>query len=475
MALIVLSNAKTANLQQCQSNGWFDVHLEQPQEPSESWEEMARKLGGEQRVRKRWSREKQTKRSISKRAQHPGIRQEESLSRDEEDGDDLSSGATGWWSWENIPALPGTASGTAELRPTGSYSEPVMSLMQSLVRTSALENAIKAAQKIPERADLYDNDDWARHKDGARYMRHFQSLPYSSTAKFALRCSCVNGAWAMLLSLYEHMGATGAHVGNMPLQMLPDVGVEPFTLTGTALSLLLVFRTDAAYARWDSGRRQFGDLITRSRNLVRKAVTHFNSDREVVDLVRYCVSFAVCTRLQLEQAPIRELEAQLRGWLDSEEVGKIREARHRPQFCLLVLSEIIGRATLRHGVESGTRLAMDTDVEALEQMLGSSERVFRTPIPGSYSRHTSRCLLIWLGALPVGIVKELGPLAPIVAFVVTFFYIGVDQIGVAIENPFQNLPLKLLTNKVKFNALEMVTKRDDARRLVHKRHSETVP
>jgi predicted membrane chloride channel (bestrophin family) len=38
------------------------------------------------------------------------------------------------------------------------------------------------------------------------------------------------------------------------------VGQEFFDLTSGALALLLVFRTDASYTRWDEARRQWGEV-----------------------------------------------------------------------------------------------------------------------------------------------------------------------------------------------------------------------
>ena len=49
---------------------------------------------------------------------------------------------------------------------------------------------------------------------------------------------------------------------------LPDLAwgsSEPEVLTSFALSLLLVFRTNSSYARWDEGRRRFGCISTTCR------------------------------------------------------------------------------------------------------------------------------------------------------------------------------------------------------------------
>lgn len=112
-------------------------------------------------------------------------------------------------------------------------------------------------------------------------------------------------------------------------------------LTGSALSLLLVFRTDASYSRWDAGRKLFGDLIIRSRDIVRQSVTHFESEGAMVDLLRWVIAFGVCVRLQLEEASLSIMHRELTGWLSPSELDELSEARHRPNFCLQVLSEIL--------------------------------------------------------------------------------------------------------------------------------------
>lgn len=45
---------------------------------------------------------------------------------------------------------------------------------------------------------------------------------------------------------------------------------EPFNLTSFALSLLLVFRTNASYARWVDARKLWGGVVNRSRDVTRQ-------------------------------------------------------------------------------------------------------------------------------------------------------------------------------------------------------------
>jgi ion channel-forming bestrophin family protein len=51
--------------------------------------------------------------------------------------------------------------------------------------------------------------------------------------------------------------------------------LEPLTITSFALSLLLVFRTNASYARFAEARQIWGLMLNRSRDLVRQCIAFF--------------------------------------------------------------------------------------------------------------------------------------------------------------------------------------------------------
>ena len=70
---------------------------------------------------------------------------------------------------------------------------------------------------------------------------------------------------------------TSTHFQSVQNQYLPPWCVslvvessEPFNLTSFALSLLLVFRTNASYARWVDARTLWGGVVNRSRDVVRQ-------------------------------------------------------------------------------------------------------------------------------------------------------------------------------------------------------------
>ena len=77
--------------------------------------------------------------------------------------------------------------------------------------------------------------------------------------------------------------------------------------------------------------------------------------------------------------------------------------------------------------------------------------VFQTPIPLVYSRLASRFLTIFLVLLPFGLWSALGSswnhwqVIP-ATFAVSFFFFGMEEASMQIEEPFSILPLEAMCN-----------------------------
>jgi len=91
----------------------------------------------------------------------------------------------------------------------------------------------------------------------------------------------------------------------------------PLAPLGSALTIFLAFRANAAYGRWWEARQLWGSLVNTSRSLARQFLTLIDDDGEVGlqlkrQLVRYQISFAHALRCHLRhQNPFPELSAAL--------------------------------------------------------------------------------------------------------------------------------------------------------------------
>lgn len=64
----------------------------------------------------------------------------------------------------------------------------------------------------------------------------------------------------------------------------------------------------------------------------------------------------------------------------------VMAANHRPTYCLLMIANIINRSKL----DGNLKRVIDEDLTMFHDCVGGCERILTTPIPRSYTRHTSR-------------------------------------------------------------------------------------
>ena len=69
------------------------------------------------------------------------------------------------------------------------------------------------------------------------------------------------------------------------------------------------------------------------------------------------------------------------------------------------------------------------------------DKIVSTPMPLSYTRHTTRSLLVYLFAIPFALWPSAGWLTPVILFFISIILLGIEECGVQIEEPFAILPL----------------------------------
>ena len=270
-----------------------------------------------------------------------------------------------------------------------------------------------------DRRTIFMHDDWVRHRQSDRFFRNMQSIGSSGINQALFKeLGFVTGTaifvvlFNMLFYNYQdfagvvHPGPLNMFDGNIKALSLPAL---PFSIAMPALSLLLVFRTNTAYFRWNEARTLWGGLINNCRNIVRQSNTFFPDDPYHNELKR---------RMAAEtHAFIRSLRNFLRGPTDDntlrtelyemvdqglmcpEQADAVMAASNRPMFCLSGLSATLRKANI-DTIQAGR---IDSTISTLVDLTGANERIFKSPIPLVYSRLTARFLTVFLVLLPLAL------------------------------------------------------------------------
>jgi len=95
------------------------------------------------------------------------------------------------------------------------------------------------------------------------------------------------------------------------------------------------------------------------------------------------------------------------------------------------------------GIPPTALLRMEQVLYDIEQTIGICNRVLISPIPPTYTRHTSRVLTLYMLLLPIALAGMQVSMCPavITAAFASYILVGIDEIGLEIENPFNLLPM----------------------------------
>jgi putative membrane protein len=111
-------------------------------------------------------------------------------------------------------------------------------------------------------------------------------------------------------------------------------------------------------------------------------------------------------------------------------------------------------------------------IQLLHQMvdvIGICERILRTPIPLAYSIHLKQLLMIYSLSLPFQMVDQLEWMTGPIVALISFTLLGIEEIGIQIEDPFghdpNDLPLDAICNTMQRNIEDLIAISFDANHL----------
>jgi hypothetical protein len=269
------------------------------------------------------------------------------------------------------------------------------------------------------RRSYFSHSDWLNTRRDGRFLYNLKSK--FATPKFAIRIGKTLGSvagistftlvWnALLVAGFDDFA--GVHHNPLidfsdtaiPLLQLP---LDPFTLSSPALGLLLVFRTNTCYSRWDEGRQAWESIINNSRTCIRLGTiwadtTQPGSIEKLERLADTVWAFSRSLMFHL-LGPMEDGAAyakDLSKLKDQEFAAGLWDVRHKPTRALKEMTEALAAIpfqSILYQVEA------EKSVTALCDAMGVCERIFTSPVPVFYSRHTSHFLIIWLFLMPLAL------------------------------------------------------------------------
>jgi ion channel-forming bestrophin family protein len=247
------------------------------------------------------------------------------------------------------------------------------------------------------------------------------------TSLFSLRSTLgrVTG-YSLLMSVYSVLAVAKQYSRYADYADFP-AGV--YASLGAIVSILLVFRTNSAYAKWWEARTLWGSLINASRNLALK-VRHFvpaaESDRQL--LAHLLSVYASALRDHLRRinglnrvAGFEHLEA---------------EPDHPPSVVASRIYGLIESWRQQKLISDQLTRSLDVEARVLMEVCGGCERILNTRLAFSYRVFVNYCVILYVLTLPWGLVQDFHGWTIPMVFVVSFLLVGLEIVAYSVESPF---------------------------------------
>jgi len=265
----------------------------------------------------------------------------------------------------------------------------------------------------------------------------------------------------MCLSMGVYATAIFAFDEFFGIMDIHHLGIEPsvFSLLGILLSLLLVFRTNSAYDRWWEGRKQWGALINHTRGLA-VLWNGMLPDGERTNRTFWARAIS---------SYVISLSAHLRNHEDHSLIPKYSDAApetyntvaHVPNK---IINDMYQRAEVlyKDGFIDGFQLnQVQPELQEFFNIQGACERIKATPIPFAHNFFIKLFVLTYCVLLPFVLVPLMGAMAILLTMFVAYALVGIEYIGVEIEEPFgldcNDLPTLNLAHKIEKNVHEILS------------------
>ncbi|VVB06488.1 unnamed protein product [Arabis nemorensis] len=332
------------------------------------------------------------------------------------------------------------------------------------VTKTLTENLISLLRAVPDWADeikergmqqkrtLYTHEKWVEHRSSLRHVRHLLSSFSSRVILSLIPPVFFFTSVAVVIAVYNSAVALDWLPGVFPILRSSSL---PYQLTAPALALLLVFRTEASYSRYEEGRKAWVGIISGTDDLARQVICSVDSssgDELIIKdlLLRYIAAFPVALKCHVIYGS--DIARDLRNLIEADDLSLILQSKHRPR-CVI---EFISQSLQLLKIDAAKRDLLESKMLHLHEGIGVCEQLMGIPIPLSYTRLTSRFLVFWHLTLPIILWDECHWIVVPATFISAASLFCIEEVGVLIEEPFPMLALDELCDLVHSNIQEAV-------------------
>lgn len=321
------------------------------------------------------------------------------------------------------------------------------------------ERLMRNDRSCPTRELNFTPEHWKKHKSPYRQLRYLLNIFRSSPVQRLMFPDIfIIAAISAGLTYYNEFLTIGE---------MMSVDHSGFAGATTAIGILAGYRLNASYGRYEECRIFWGETINTTRDLAGNTMMWMKDKAQQSRMLKLIKSHPICYNFHvnrkgghhnmLNNAPGKpsfndriqaEFQAELRDIYNDgkneDDYLRLCNVKYKGgNIGLEVLTMM--RETIAGSVGTVDSIyvrEMDEQCQRLCGAFGASERVLRTPLPTSFTRLTSRLMTIWSWIMPFAIYPAMGVLTLPASVLTAYAILGIGDIGVQLEEPFDVLPLR---------------------------------
>lgn len=194
-------------------------------------------------------------------------------------------------------------------------------------------------------------------------------------------------------------------------------------ILGTAISLILSFRTSQSYERWWEARKIWGEIVNDSRTWARQVLVFLKEDQPLSENQKILINRQI------------EWVILLRKRLRDESPEQIT-----PSAVLVEQAQ-----TIKQNYELGLLsnydfVEMNRTLNRLTDAMGKCERIRNTVFPKSYSLFVEFFLYLFVGLLPFSIINHNYYVEGFIVIAISLPFFLLEKSAIRLQDPFTTHP-----------------------------------
>lgn len=204
-------------------------------------------------------------------------------------------------------------------------------------------------------------------------------------------------------------------------------------LVGTAVSLLLAFRTSQSYERWWEARIVWGAIVNDSRTLTRLAI-QFLPEKEAKKFAERQIIWTYALGESLRKLPFSN---RVQEYINAHQI----QALNIPNALLDEHSRQVREAAATKTISEFQQLQLNDAITKLCDSMGKCERLKNTVFPRSYSILVHILIYVFAAILPFGLDDNQLMVEIAITILVPTMFIAIERTSIIMQDPFENTPV----------------------------------